>query len=170
MAQSAGTACATRVGARSPQPRPRRWRGCHGHIGDSFVMRSSGRAWGWQRGGARQGGGRRGSPYGGATTRWLRQASTMVSWRCELPLVAVNECGGPEAWCGGGGVRGRPNLVTRRSEAGLTGDWNRRRCRCMIRSEKTGSGVRERTHGSWKSRGGGDLLRRVSAYARKGGE
>jgi hypothetical protein len=39
-----------------------------------------------------------------------------------------------------------------------------------IRLETAGSNVGERTHGSGKSRGGGGLLRRASAYVRKGGE
>jgi hypothetical protein len=38
-----------------------------------------------------------------------------------------------------------------------------------IHLETVGSGTGERTHGFGKSRGGGDLLRRVSACARKGG-
>jgi hypothetical protein len=61
-------------------------------------------------------------------------------------------------------------LVKRRSEAVLTRDWDRWQCRCTIRPKTMASGTRERTHDSRKLRGGGVLLRRASACARKGGK
>jgi hypothetical protein len=79
--------------------------------------------------------------------------------------VAVLKHGAEE-----GEVRDRPNLVERPSKVGLTGDWDRWRCRCTIWSETTGSDAREQRHNSGKSRGGDGLLQRASAYVRKGGK
>jgi hypothetical protein len=79
--------------------------------------------------------------------------------------VAVLKHGAEE-----GEVRDQPNLVERRSEEELTGDWDRWWCRCTIRPKTMGSGTRERTHGTRKSTGGSILLRRASTCARKGGE
>jgi hypothetical protein len=45
-----------------------------------------------------------GAAVGWCQARWW--AARLTARRRELPPVTVDECRGPEAWCGGGGSKG----------------------------------------------------------------